>query len=255
MQLKLKGIVVHEQDTGEQDKYLKILTDTCGLLLVKAIGVKKISAKNSRSSQLFAYSEIILNEKNGYYTLQESSLVTNFYSIREDVVAYALSCYLCELCSIVSVGGEEGNEILRLLLNSLYACEKKINEYAIIKAVFEFRLAALIGYEPDLYECPYCGRPGGEIEDKIFNLTDGYLCCKDCEEDEGSYSKKYSISHNTFLAFLHILSNPVNKVFLFKLDSRSQAELEKIAEEYLLIRLDQNIKTLDFYKQTINLGQ
>ncbi len=249
MQHKVRGIVVRESAKGENGKLLTVLTGAEGVLTVSAPGVRKLSATNLRSAQLFAYSDLLLYEKNGFYTLQESILREDFYSLREDVTHFALGCYLCELASSVSVGGEEGVEILRLLLNALYATEKRLADPRIVKTAFEFRLAALIGYEPDLSACPICGKAAEEIPSKRFELADGYLFCADCENPADGFSRRVSVSSGCFAALKHILSAPINKIFLFRLEEPALRELAALTEEYLLLRIEQKIRTLEFLKK------
>ena len=252
MQHKVKGIVVREAVKGENDKLLTVLTGEEGVITVRAPGVRKLSASNLRSAQLFAYSDLLLYAKNGFYTLQESILREDFYALREDVTDFALGCYLCELASAVSVGGEEGNEILRLLLNALYAAEKKIASPKVIKTAFEFRLAALIGYEPELSECPLCGKPAEQMQNRMFELADGYLFCASCDSfEEDGFSRKVPVSPACFAAMKHLLVSPVNKIFLFRLEENALAELSALTEEYLLLRVERKLKTLDFLKKNL----
>ena len=251
MQHKVKGIVVREAVKGENDKLLTVLTGEEGVLTVRAPGVRKLSASNLRSAQLFAYSDLLLYVKNGFYTLQESILREDFYALREDVTDFALGCYLCELASAVSVGGEEGNEILRLLLNALYAAEKKIAPPKLIKTAFEFRLAALIGYEPELSECPLCGKPAEQIQNRMFELTDGYLFCASCDSPEEGFTRRAPVSPACLAAMTHLLASPVNKIFLFRLEESALAELSALTEEYLLLRVERKMKTLDFLKKNL----
>ncbi|MBQ3154539.1 MAG: DNA repair protein RecO [Clostridia bacterium] len=251
MRHKVKGIVVREAAKGENDKLLTVLTGEEGVLTVSAPGVRKISATNLRSAQLFAYSDMLLYVKNGFYTLQESILHEDFYALREDVTEFALGCYLCELASAVSVGGEEGTEILRLLLNALYAAEKKLASPRVIKAAFEFRIAALIGYEPDLTECPICGKEADAIKNRMFELTDGYIFCGACENPEEGFTKRAKVSDACFAAMKHLLTVPVNKIFLFRLEETALAELSALTEDYLLLRVEKKLKTLDFLKKNL----
>lgn len=251
MKHKIRGIVVGETAKGENDKLLKVLTGEEGVLSVYAPGVRKITASNLRSSQMFAYSDMLLYEKNGHFTLQESILQSEFYDLRSDVTAFALGCYLCELASSVSVGGEEGAEILRLLLNALYAAEKKLASPRIIKTAFEFRAAALIGYEPDLSGCPICGKPVEEMRESMFELADGYLFCRSCDNPAEGFSRRVPVSLSCCRALQHILSVPVNKIFLFRLEEYALQELSALTEEYLMLRMERKLKTLDFLKQNL----
>ncbi|MBP5230728.1 MAG: DNA repair protein RecO [Clostridia bacterium] len=245
---KIKGIVIREKEQGEMDKTLQILTESEGVVYVRARGVRKISSSNARSAQLFSYSDYVLTEKNGFYTLKEATPIYNFFGIRTDVVSYALACYLCDLSSYVNVGGDEGNEIMRLLLNALYAAEKHIVDPLIIKASFEFRLSALIGFAPDLSACPVCGTDADSIQDPMFHLMDGYIACAGCSDPEEPAGSLKPVSGPVLAALNRILESPVNKVFLFQMKRPYLDELSRIAEEYILMRLEHRIQTLTYFK-------
>ena len=253
MSVKFKGIVVREHEKGEMDKDLQILTESSGVLFVRARGVRKISSSNSRSSQLFAYSEFVVNEKNGFYTMRESTLLHNFYELRSDVIAYALACYLCDLASFVNVGGDEGTDIMRLLLNALYAAEKNISEPLVIKAAFEFHLAALIGFAPDFSACPICGKPAAEISPKFFDLEDGYIFCGECVPKEERSPNAVQISEPVFSSLRHILTNPVNKLFLFRLKQPYLDELNEVTEKYISLRVDRKMTTLIYLHDILKM--
>lgn len=252
MQYKLKGIVVKESEKGESGKLLTILTGQLGVIYVNAYGVRKIASANLRSAQLFAYSELLLSERNGFYTLQESALLEDFFALREDIKSFAVGSYLCELATNVSVGGDEGDEILRMLLNALYATMRSLAPVEIIKASFEFRLAAVIGYEPDLSGCAACGKTPEEIQDLLFDLDDGCLLCSSCAEEGGdSGARRMYISHTCLAAMRHVLGVPVNRIYLFRMNPNPLREFCRLSEDYVLMRMEKTLKTLNFLRKNM----
>ena len=88
--LTVKGLVIRERQSGDNDKILSVLTDTNGLVEVCAKGVKKANAKNAAISQTFAYSTLSLTEGKNYYILNSGEPIRLFYDVRLDMGRFAL---------------------------------------------------------------------------------------------------------------------------------------------------------------------
>ena len=248
MRNKIKGLVIRETPKGESDKILTLITDELGLINVKARGVRKISAAFIKSAQLFAFSEMLLYEKNGYYTMTEASMITDFYTIREDLGSYALACYVCEAAGAFTTPGETASEVLRLALNTLYAIENKSYPRDQIKAAFELRLCAVSGFAPDLEDCPECGGPIGEKGLIVFDEALGYPVCSGCS------SGGTPIPSSVMLAMKHIVGSESGKFMSFRLDGNGLETLAEFAEKYLLRCAEKSFPTLKFYKQCEELA-
>jgi len=244
MRHKIKGIVIRESPKGETSKLLTVLTSTLGVITVNAKGVRKISSPYLKSAQLFAFSDMLLYEKNGFYTLTEASLVADFYSVREDIKTYSLASYLCEASSAFVVPGEESAKVLRLLLNSLYAIEKGVAPLVLIKAAFEFRLCAESGFLPETDVCADCG---DELDgqDFLFHIADGIALCRNCASVSADYPYVPSAVGK---AIAHITESDISRFLSFRISVNDMAILSKIAERFLLSRAERGFKTLSFYK-------
>ncbi len=244
MRLKLKGIVICETPKGETSKLLTLLTDTHGVITVNAKGVRKLSSCYIKSAQLFAFSDFLLYEKNGFFTMTEASLVTDFYSIREDIKNYSLACYLCEAASAFAVSGEDSGKILRLLLNSLYAIENNLTTRTVIKAAFELRLCAESGFMPDVGFCTDCDC---ELKDKsfLFHPVEGMSFCTDCVNAGNEFILLPSAVGK---AISHITESEMSKFLSFRINDNDQKMLSLCAERFLLSRAERGFKTLSFYK-------
>ena len=244
MRHKTKGIVLREQPKGETSKLLTILTNDLGIITVNAKGVRKLTSPYVKSAQQFAFSDILLYEKNGFFTLTEASLITDFYTIRENIKNYALACYLCEVASAFAVPGEESANVLRLLLNSLYALEKNISECSVIKSAFELRICAECGFMPETENCDICGDAlNGEAS--MFHLIDGVSYCKGCVSGRHEY---VSLPHAVSKAIEHITKSELSRFISFRISDYDQAILSDVAERFLLIHAERGFRTLSFYK-------
>ena len=244
MRHKIKGIVIRESPKGETSKLLTVLTSTLGVITVNAKGVRKLSSAYLKSAQMFAFSDMLLYEKNGFYTLTEAALVADFYSLREDIKNYSLASYLCEAASVFAVPGEESAKILRLLLNSLYALEKGVCHRSQIKAAFELRLCAECGYLPETDICADCG---DELVgyDFLFNIIGGLAFCPNCASVGYDYTL---IPAAVGRAITHVTESDISRFLSFRIGENDMAVLSSVAEKFMLSHAERGFKTLSFYK-------
>ena len=244
MRHKIKGVVIRESQKGETSKLLTVLTDSMGVIIINAKGVRKLSSPYLKCAQLFAFSDMLIYEKNGYYTLTEAALITDFYSISKDMNNYALACYLCDAASTFAVKGEESNNLLRLVLNSLYAIENNIAPRAIIKSAFELRLCSECGFEPSVNFCSECD---DELDDKVFyfDVANADSYCDSCVL-KTPFVFPVSISNQK--AIFHIIECELSRLFSFRVHNQDLEILTNITEKYLLYRAERGFKTLSFYK-------
>ncbi len=247
-QFHVNGIVIKEQPHGEQGKLLTVLTEYNGVITINAKNARKISASYLKSTQLFAYSGLFLHDKNGYYTLLEAELKSDFYSLREDIETFAFATYACETVAAVTTVGEDGKDLLAFLLNSLYICSKNVLPIAQQKAIFEFRLAVLCGFLPELEYCQFCGERLDGIQHRSFDLNEGVICCTACaSEEEEEFSSWKPISDGCYKALRHIAFAVGAKLYAFRTDESTMREIGEITEKYLLPRLEKKIKSLEFF--------
>ena len=153
----VKGIVLREKQSKESDKILTVLTAELGKITVVAKGACSRRSKVGASTQLMAYSELVLSEKHGWQYLMESSTIELFDGIRQDIELLSLGSYFAEIVEWVSGDTTESSAILSLLLNTLYALGTLHRPQLLVKAAFELKLMSLIGFEPLFDGCSICG--------------------------------------------------------------------------------------------------
>ena len=163
MHLRTKALVLRETSYKESDKILTLLTQEQGKLTASARGCRKKGSPLAAGSQLLVWSDMILYQYQGRWTVKEAAVEREFRGVREDLEKLSLGCYFGEVTGQLAVEGLPSPEQLSLILNSLYALEKLDRPLALVKAAFELKAMCLAGYEPCAGSSPRspastCGR-------------------------------------------------------------------------------------------------
>lgn len=70
------------------------------------------------------WSDVVLHEYRGRWTVQEAAVDREFRGMREDLEKFSLGCYFAEVTELLAVEGLPCPELLSLLLNSLHALDQ-----------------------------------------------------------------------------------------------------------------------------------
>ncbi len=243
--LTVKGLVLSQKILGEQDKFIDILTAEYGVLEILVKGSGKINSKTGSATQLFAYSEFCMNDvSKGIRILNSVKPIQIFYPLRKSVTAVALASYFSQIV-LFSVLPKNGTpEILRLFLNCLHYLSEQTMTETHLKAIFELRIASLLGFMPDVVMCRNCGEYLPETI--VFSVEDGCFFCEHCVPPR---KRNYiMMPAGGLLAVRHIVLSDFEKIFSFRISERCEKPFCKFAEEFLSYHLDREFPTLSYYK-------
>ncbi len=239
MLIKTSGIVIKENNVGEQDRLITILTEKLGVIKAFARGARNIKSKSLSATRLFCYSDITLSCTKDKYVIRETEAKKNFFNIGSDIEKIALCQYFSQLIMELAPAEENAKDYLRLMLNAVnYIC-KGTKPARQIKAVFEMRLLSMAGYMPDLQACALCG--AFESPEMFFNTYTGELYCSECG---GSGSR---IDINIVTALRYIIYSDFEKLFAFSVSDKCLDGLYRVSEKFLVHQTQRNYTTLDFY--------
>ena len=238
----VKGIVLRETETKDTDKILTLLTDCCGKISVIARGVRRKSCRYAACAQSLVWSEWTLYRKGDWYYVHEGSTLELFGGLRRDLDAMSLGFYFAELTEAVTAEGEPASELLRHLLNGLYALGTMRKAPELVKPAFEMKLMSLAGYEPLADACACCGCPDPALP--MLDVVQGVLHCRSC----GTGSRSLPLCPASLTALRHILYGEPKRLYAFKLGPDALKRLGDAAEAFTLSQLERGFKTLDFYK-------
>ncbi len=244
--LTIKGVVLTQRMVGEQDCFVDLLTEDRGVLEVLVKGAAKINGKSGSGTQLFAYSEFCLRPAKHGFALSSVTPIRIFYKLRSSVTAVALASYFAQIVKFSVLPQKSTPEILRLFLNCLhYLSEQKLPE-ALLKAIFELRMAALLGFMPDVVMCRQCGSYLPEA--LCFTVDEGCFYCRDCYKPVEDAVPAIPMAAGTLQAIRHIVLQDFEKIFSFRLSERCLEPLCEFAEAFLHFHLDGRFSTLEFYQ-------
>jgi len=243
MYLKVQALVLRVTDYNDTDALLSLLTAQQGKLTAKVRGLRRKNSPMIAPCQLLAYSEFVLFENKGLYTVNEARTIELFQPLRKDLVKLSLGTYFAQVAEVVSQVDVPDPTLLSLTLNCIYGLAKLSHKPQKIKAVFELRCACIAGYSPDLFGCSACGSPYADR----FDIAEGKLECRGCR-DPYSSGIRMPITLGILDAMRYIMSAEPQRMFSFELGAESMSELSVLTESYLSSRLERGFSSLDFYK-------
>ena len=246
MHITTKALVLRGVDYKESDKILTLLTQEQGKLTASARGCRKKGSAITAGCQLLAWSEMVLYDYQGRWSVKEAAPERLFQGVRDDIQRLALGCYFAEVAELLAVEGLPSESLLSLALNRLHALDKMPHKpLTLVKAAFEWKAMALAGYEPLIESCAVCGVD--PPKEPRFHLREGVLHCASCREEVGE-GISMPLSLHTLTALDHILHGDPKRLFSFRLENEDLKQLADTAEAYLHTQLERGFSTLDYYK-------
>ena len=253
---EVKGLVLRSVNVGEADRLITVFTKEEGTVSAMVKGARSLKNKNMAATQQFCYSSFILRAKGDKYWVSEASIIESFFGLRSSIEALSLAGYVVEVLSDVTTA-ESDEDLLRLALNTLYAISEQKYSLEKIKAAFELRLCALIGFLPDVLYCRDCQDKSGEF---YFDIMSGNIQCYACHTkaakthadelfDERESRIIAIISEGAKVAMGYCVYSPLERLFAFNISDEDMRLLSRAAEEYILNQLERSFRSLEFYKE------
>lgn len=240
-----KALVLRQVRYKEADFILTVLTETDGVITVKARGALRRSSRIAGASQLLCYSEMTLFQNKGKWILNEAAVLEDFSGLRQDIAALALGAYFAEALEALLQEGVCDLAAMQLGLNSLYALSRRLYDPRLIKAAFELRLMCLEGYEPDLRSCAVCGEE--KPVEPAFHVDGGIISCKACRRNIAGES--VLITEQTLNAMRYISCAEAKKLLSYPIEGLDLERLALACERYFLTRAERRFGSLDYWNK------
>ncbi|MDO4882161.1 MAG: DNA repair protein RecO [Oscillospiraceae bacterium] len=244
MKFQTDGLIIKEQNIGEQDKLVYALTKSHGVIKAFVRGAKNIKNQKCAPSSLLSYSRLTFYKSRESYIIGDARILRIFSKLRGDVKKTCLAQYFCELALTICPREQPAEKFLSLMLNSLYLISEGKRSEELVKPCFEMRLAAMAGYLPDLVMCRECGVYAAE--EMYFSPRTGEIECASCHGIKADGMIK--LSEAALTALRHTVYSDDDKLFSFTLSEEGLRMLNAASESYLQYRFEKEFKTLNFYK-------
>ena len=257
------GLVVRAK--RDKDVILTLLTPVMGRITVIAKGARSLKGPQMALSQPFCYGDFELYKRGDLYWLHTGELKENFYGVTSRLDALNLAAYFCDVAIAVSEAGEPCEQLLRLLLNSMYFLANRTYPDDLIKGVFEWRVLAMQGLSPAVHGCCACGR----ATDAGFALdvAQGELFCGECRakreltggplpaDDDTPRHDWVLLGQGAVEAVRFALDTPMEKMMSFRLDDeRDMRDFSRAGDKFLRYHLDVDSPALSMYEMMRGKG-
>jgi DNA repair protein RecO (recombination protein O) len=247
MYLTVQALVLRVAAYNDYDALLTLLTRDRGKITVKARGLRRKNNPMTAACQVLAFSEFMLFEYRGNYTVNEVRSIQLFHKLRNDLQKLSLGSYFSQIAELICQEDVPNPELQSLLLNSLHALAELDTPEPQVKAVFELRSACLAGYTPDLSCCHNCGKQDADL----FDISEGVLECSGCRVPSSGI--RMPISAGVLDGMRYICLCDAKRLFSFHLPVETMLYLSQVTESYLAAQLERGFSALDFYKSLLTL--
>lgn len=242
-QMKTRGLIIKTVNLNDNDRIFTILTSEGGKITVMAKGIRSQKHKCFAAMQLFCLSDFVLERKTGLYYPVSAQLCENFFLLRNSVEKVALATYIADIVNAIPDEFPVEDEYFRFILNTLYMVSKTdmsggdfTARLYRLKAIFELKTACEFGYMPESAKCGVCS---GNKDIAFFDITSGFVLCRDCNEKEVTGSDVLvPINRDVHAAIYRISNADYRAVFSVKMPLGICENLSHITAEYLAAQTD-----------------
>ena len=239
--IRLNGIVIAENNMGDYDKMLTILTPNYGKISCVAKGARRPQSALLAGTQLFCFGEYLMYKGTNTYHINSCETIEIFYNLRTDLDKLKYAIHINKIIQDVTEENENCYKILQLFLNTLYTISETDKDKDFILGVFKLRLLCILGFTPRVLKCISC-----KDEESLtkFSIKDNGFKCETCGRQDKS---SIDMSESTKSAILYVVSAPPKKLFSFNLKDESLKEFELITKIYFNEKLEKEYKLEDIF--------
>ncbi len=152
MIIRTEAVVLRAMEYGETSQIVTLFTREKGKLAVLAKGARLMKSRFGSSLQPMSYSQVVFYYKptRGLQTLSESAHVQPFHGIGRDLEKLSVGLRVVELVYALMQEQEPNPQVFNLLLAVLGRLDEAGAHTANLLPYFQMRLAAVLGFAPDL---------------------------------------------------------------------------------------------------------
>jgi len=183
-----------------------------------ARGARKPRSKFMAASQIFTYSDFVLAQGRGFFSVAQADVIESFYDLRTDYDTLCAAHLIADVCDKTLLENSNCDAFLLLVLKSLSILTKKNFPPKQITAVFFLKFFDFYGLRPTTDVCAVCGM---QVQNKFFWGKEGVLC----EKHGGSFE----MSKSAMSAVSFILNNDLPQMFKFETQDSVLDELQNAA--------------------------
>ena len=229
--LKVKGIVISENNMNDFDKMITILTPN-GKIGCSAKGARRTKSLLLAGTQFLCFGDFLLYKGNDIYSVNSCEPIEIFYNIRNDLDKLMIAAEITKIINDVTTENQNTYNILKLYLNTLYTLSEKEKDPNLIISIFKLRLLKILGFTPNVEECVCCNN---KEDIKYFSFKYNGFKCSGCGKiDKGAVE----ISEGTYKSIIYAVKADIKKLYSITVPENIIKELGIISKIYLEEKLE-----------------
>lgn len=238
---KINGIILSENNLGDFDKMLTMLTPGAGKISCVAKGARRPKSALLAGTQMFCFGEYLVYKGSNTYHINSVEPIEVFYNIRTDLDKLKYAVHINKIIQDVTHENQNCYNILQLLLNTLYTISETDKNLDLVLSVFKLRLLCILGFTPKLSECTNC-----KEKEKLnqFSIRDNGVKCEICSKQDKS---TINMSESTANAIKYVVTAPAKKLYSFNIKDESLEEFKLITKIYFNDKLEKEYKLEDLF--------
>lgn len=239
--IKINGIVIAENNMGDYDKMLTVLTPNFGKISCVAKGARRPQSALLAGTQLFCFGEYMMYKGTNTYHINSCETIEIFYNIRTDLDKLKYAIHINKIIQDITEENENCYRILQLYLNTLYTISETDKNLNLVISVFKMRLLSILGYTPRIMKCTKCKEKDNLTK---FSIKDNGFKCEACGRQDKS---AIDMSESTKNAIKYVITAPPKKLFSFNLKDEGLEEFKLISKIYFNEKLEKEYKIEEIF--------
>ncbi len=229
--LKVKGIVLAENNMNDFDKMVTILTPN-GKIGCSAKGSRRTKSLLLAGTQFLSFGDFLLYKGSEAYSINSCEPIEVFYNIRNDLDKLIKASEITKIVNDVTTENQNTYNILKLFLNTLYTISEKDKDIDLVVSIFKLRLLKILGFAPDVDECVSCNN---KDDIKYFSFKDNGFKCSSCgKQDKGAVE----MQEGTKKSIIYAIKSDIKKLYSITVPENVVKELGIISKIYLEEKLE-----------------
>ncbi|MGI6376233.1 MAG: DNA repair protein RecO [Anaerolineae bacterium] len=240
---RVEAIVLRQQDYGEADRILTLLT-AGGKVTALARGIRRTTSHKAGQLGLYARANLLLARGRNMETVTQAENLDQHEGLHGDLLRFTYASYLAELCDRFAQPEEESPPLYDLLAAGLRWMATRSHLW-IWARYFELRLLAMSGYQPELFDCVRCGRKIEPVGN-YFSAGEGGVVCARCGPGELP-APGISLAAQKVLRYL--ATHDEEAIARLRVRPATARELEGLLWRYLEYTLERELQTTAFLRR------
>lgn len=237
---RTQGFVLKNEDRGENDQTLTILTESFGKLKILGKAVRKIKSKLRSSTTPFSLVEIEFIQGRALKTLTDATILNDFHESKKDLKKLKTFYQIAEVLDQLLKREEIDERIWKLSCKTFEILNKyslKTKNYPLLYYYFLWKFFNLLGYSPDIYKCVICQEGIIQNSNIFFSAEEGGLICVNCLSLAKFPEKTDS---DTVKILRIILKKDFGDLVKIRINENHLKSLKEISDNYLRNILNKN---------------